>query len=438
MERELTPKQQTSESIRQAESILLLTSQNPTVDQVAGMVALSSVLKKFGKKVSAVISGDIPSNAKFLPIDGIESQLGGLRDFIVGVDLSHAEVDKVKYTIDDGKLNLFVTPFSGGFREQDVSYSYGDYHYDIVIVLGVSSFSKIDRIYHQNESLLEDIPLINIDFHRSNELYGAVNLVEPNAPGLGEILVALSESLQTGMIDSQIATTILAGIMASTDRFTSVNTTSKAMTVAAQMMASGADQKMVVKGLYSSKQPQRDQPQPQPQSQAAPQPASRQPSVQPAPLAQRPASPPVQPSQPSQPNQKQSQPKMQAEVYRNAGLELGGTIKERAVFVPAEPAEAQSIDASDIKTPNLETHSFETDGPAVTDPDESQQSIARPSVINLETAIRQAEPAIELPEPLINDESSSRPSESPQPSQAQPSQKRTNPTNNPIFANKLP
>jgi len=64
------------------------------------------------------------------------------------------------------------------------------------------------------------------------------------------MMVAMSESLQGGIIDDQIATTLLMGIVASTDRFTAAHTTSKSLTVAAQMMAAGARQQAVVKALY--------------------------------------------------------------------------------------------------------------------------------------------------------------------------------------------
>ena len=437
MDKELTPKQQTSESIRQAESILVITGQNPTVDQVASVLALSAILKKFGKKVSTVISDDIPASAKFLDTSQVEKQLGGLRDFIMHVDLSKAEVDKLKYTIENGKLNVHVTPFSGSFKQQDVSYSYGDYHYDLIIVLGVASYSRIDRVYAQNEQLLEDIPMVNIDFHRINEQYGAVNLIEPNAAGLGELLVALSESLQNGLIDTQIATTILTGIMASTDRFTASHTTSKAMTVAAQMMAMGADQKKVVAGLYGSRNKGRqDRPQ-VPQSQSQPQ-QNRQ---------ERPQ---------RQSEQPKSKPKMQAEIYEKAGLEPGGTIRDRAVFIDAEPEIHAPLEGVDIVQPEMviehvqaeqvqaptpnpveqprkeitqvvepvqpkQAHAFETDGPAVTDPDDQPQ--VAPVIIE-----------DEAPEPLINDESSNKVEKT---QTTATDSKRSNPTNNPIFANRL-
>jgi hypothetical protein len=253
MDRELTPKQQTSEAIRQAETILILTGQHPSIDQAASTIALTAILRKFGKKVTAVVSDEIPAGARFLPTELVETKLGGLRDFIIKLDLRHAEVDKLKYTIEEGKLNVHVTPFSGGFDQKDVSFGYGDYQFDLILILGVASYSRIDRVYSANLDTLQSIPMINIDFHRTNEEYGAINLIEPNAASLNEILLALAESLQTGIVDGEIATTMLTGIMASTDRFTATHTTSKALTVAAQMVSLGADHQKVVKGLYKDR-----------------------------------------------------------------------------------------------------------------------------------------------------------------------------------------
>lgn len=248
---ELTPKQQTSEAIRQAETILITTGQHPTVDQIAATLALAAILRKFGKKVSAIISDPLPGPAQFLDTAGLDKSLSGLRDFVLKLDVTKAEVDKLRYEVEGGKLNIYITPFKGGFAPSDVTFGYGDYHFDLAIVLGVASRSRIDRVYAENSSLFGAIPLVNIDFHRTNENYGAINLIEPTASSLCEILVALSESLQAGMIDSEIATVMLAGLMASTDRFTASHTTSKSLTVAAQMMAAGAKQGVVVRGLFN-------------------------------------------------------------------------------------------------------------------------------------------------------------------------------------------
>lgn len=250
MQTELTPKQQTSEAIRQAETILILTGQHPTMDQVASAVALAQILRKFGKKVTAIVSDGLSNQATMLPTSELDRGLAGLRDFVLKVDLSKTEIDKLRYAVEDGKLNIYLTPFKGGFAPSDVTFAYGDYKYDLAIVLGVPTRARIDKVYQENHSLFERLPIINFDFHRANEQYGAINLIEPTAASLSEMLVALAESLQTGLIDEPIATCLLTGIMAATDRFTASHTTPKSLTVAAQMMAAGAKQQNVVKGLY--------------------------------------------------------------------------------------------------------------------------------------------------------------------------------------------
>src|SRR6476661_2142894 len=108
MDKELTPKQQTSEAIRQAEAILITTGQNPTIDQVANSLALAAILRKIGKKVTIVISDQLPTSTRFLGTDIIDRDLSGLRDFNIQVDLANAEVDKLKYDVDDGKLNIHI------------------------------------------------------------------------------------------------------------------------------------------------------------------------------------------------------------------------------------------------------------------------------------------------------------------------------------------
>ena len=240
---DLTPKQQTSEAIRQAETIVILTGQHPSVDQVTAVMALAALLRKFEKKVTAIISDNPPASVQALNMGAIDRGLAGSRDFVLKLDVSKVEVDKLRYEVADSKLNIYLTPFKGSFAPSDVTFGYGDFHYDLAIVLGVPTRARIDRIYEQNAASFETIPVVNLDFHRSNENYGAVNLIEPNASSLCEMLVALSESLQSGSIDGEIATALLMGIVASTDRFTAAHTSPKSLTVAAQMMAAGARQR---------------------------------------------------------------------------------------------------------------------------------------------------------------------------------------------------
>lgn len=467
MDKELTPKQQTSEALRQAEAILVMTGQHPSIDQVASTIALTAILRKFGKKVTAVISDDIPAGAKFLPATNVDRAMGGLRDFVMQVSLSHAEVDKLKYTIEDGKLNIHVTPFSGGFQPRDVSYSYGDYQFDAVVILGVASYARIDKVYAQNADQLRSVPLINIDYHRSNEQYGAINLVEPAAASLAELLISLSESLQGGLIDEAIATAMLTGLYAATDRFTATQTTAKAMTVAAQMVAMGANQQQVVRSLYRSDKSDKsgDRSKSQPAAKPDRQPSRPQASkVTPVPPAQAAAKPPqaltqempvsqlVQPA--SQPTGESTEASMAATpppIARVQAPQAQMSI-QKATTVPETPSSARpdsepsgpsshnspqaglpqddsNQSTSAASSPSMPipeptpTESTETNNTAERDPDADGTGASSP----LEELLP---PSHIEPEPLINSRDE-RPTVQPQPA------KSPNPINNPIFAQRL-
>ncbi len=68
------------------------------------------------------------------------------------------------------------------------------------------------------------------------------------------MLVSLGDALKADkpLLDKQIATALLTGIVAATDRFSNTLTSSKAMTVAAQLMAAGADQQLIAAKLKES------------------------------------------------------------------------------------------------------------------------------------------------------------------------------------------
>ncbi len=247
---ELTPKQQAVELIRQAEKILLVTGREPNNDQLASVVALQLALTKLGKQAQAIISDKLPKAASVLKTDPVATDLTGARDFIVSLDLKNVEVDKLKYNIDGGKLNVVVTPHKGNFEARDASFDYGAVQFDLVLALGVPNFSRLDRLIDANPTIFDGLHVINVDYHRINDNWGSVNLIDPLASSTAEMLLGLIESLDQGLIDTDVSTALLTGIMAATNRFTGRDTTPKAMTVAAQLLAGGARQQDVVRALY--------------------------------------------------------------------------------------------------------------------------------------------------------------------------------------------
>jgi hypothetical protein len=81
---------------------------------------------------------------------------------------------------------------------------------------------------------------------------GSVDWREENASSLSEMLVSLTDALKSGdktLLDEQIATAFLTGIVAATDRFSNDHTSSRVMTMAAQLMSAGANQQLIASKL---------------------------------------------------------------------------------------------------------------------------------------------------------------------------------------------
>lgn len=255
MQTELTPKQQASELIKQAQNIIIVTGREPNNDQLSAAVATQRALNKLQKQASVVITDTLPKSSALYDTQFISKDVQGVRDFIISLDMHSVVVDKLKYNVEGEKLDISITPLNGNFSSEDVSFGQGPYKFDLVIALGVAQITKLDRIIEQNPTIFDGLHLINIDYHRINEQFGSVNYIDENASSTCEMLVSLFESLEQGMIDEPIATALYTGITSATHNFTTPSTTAKSMTVAAQMLAAGAKQQEVVKvmGAKSTK-----------------------------------------------------------------------------------------------------------------------------------------------------------------------------------------
>lgn len=255
---ELTPKQQTIELIRGSEKILLLTHINPDGDALGSILALFLVLKKLGKVVTAVSPDSIPSYFSFLPsLKDLSPTFSGTKDFIIAVDTSRTKVDKLgyKHLPEENKLNIVITPQAGSFSSDDVSFSYGRFKFDLVVVLDSPDLERLGPFYDQHTDLFYETPVVNIDHHAGNDYFGKVNWVDLTATSTSEILVALIESLarEKPLLDIEVATALLTGIIVDTGSFQNANTTPKSFTVAAQLVAAGGRQQEIIRYVFKTK-----------------------------------------------------------------------------------------------------------------------------------------------------------------------------------------
>lgn len=255
---ELTPKQQTTQTIAAAQKILVLTHVNPDGDALGSLIALFLVLKKLGKEVTAVAPETIPGTFSFLPnAQDLTKSFSGTKDFIITLNTSQVRVDRLgyKHVPEENKLNIVITPIGGTFKNEDVSFSYGSFKFDLVIVLDSPDLDRLGPTYDAQTSLFYETPVINIDHHSGNDFFGKINWVDLTATSTAEILVSLMESLarETPLIDENIATALLTGIITDTGSFQNANTTPKSLTVAAQLVAAGGRQQEIIRHVFKTK-----------------------------------------------------------------------------------------------------------------------------------------------------------------------------------------
>ncbi len=189
------------QAILDARSVLVVSHVRPDGDSVGSALALRRVLRKSGRKAAVLAEDPIPGRFSFLP--GAEAwktvRAGRRRRAGLVVALDSADLDRL------GKAGC----------------------------------------------LLPRAPLVNIDHHASNALFGDVNWVEPEMSSVAEMLADLFEEFKLE-VDRGAAECLCAGIVTDTGRFSHSNATPSAMrTVAGLVERFGVDLSRLNRMLYS-------------------------------------------------------------------------------------------------------------------------------------------------------------------------------------------
>ena len=245
-------KNQLVEKIKAATNILVTVSNSPSVDQLTACLGMTLWLNKLGKHATAVFSGDIPNAVEFLqPEATIEKTTDSLRDFIIALDKSKA--DKLRYKVEDRVVKIFITPYRTNLSSADLEFSQGDFNVDAIVAIGVTNQVDLDNAIVSHGRILHDAVVTTINTTGENGI-GSVNWRDPSASSLSELVYELCNALDESQIDPQISTAILTGIVAETSRFSNKKTTPHTMSIAAALMAAGANQQLVSTKLDEASQ----------------------------------------------------------------------------------------------------------------------------------------------------------------------------------------
>lgn len=188
--------------LQSAQKIIIISHRGPDGDTVGANLALRRALKEqWGKEVISACIDSIPECNDFLP-----------------------EVD------------AYVRDFDQYWADALVA-----------VDAGASYMLKFNETKPQLFSGTP--PMINIDHHASNDFYGKINIVDPNAAAACQVLYHFLNYCGF-KIDRGIATSLLHGLYFDTGSFMHSNTTPEVLEIASALMWKGADFKSIVRKQF--------------------------------------------------------------------------------------------------------------------------------------------------------------------------------------------
>ena len=220
---------------------------NPSLDDMAAGLGMYLSLKLMGKNASIACPTDpIVALSSLVGIDKVTKSLstggGEGGDLTVTFPYQEGEIEKVSYTLDNGKLNIVVKAGEKGlsFTQQDVQFirSGSGKAPSLVFFVGVARMADV-------ASVVQPVPgqtaVVNIDNKPENEKYGDVAVVDGKWSSVSEQIADFVTLLEPQIeLDADTAQNLLTGIDFATQDFTSPRTSYLAFEVAGILMKKGA------------------------------------------------------------------------------------------------------------------------------------------------------------------------------------------------------
>lgn len=251
---EISLHKQIFDQYARAKKVLIVLPQSPDPDALASALALRIFLKKIGKQGLVLCSNEIPNKLKFLPgSKEVLKEINNPRDLVVVVDISKKTLSEVSYEKEGEKVNIHLKTDAQGFVPEDISFLESGSSFDLLVFIGLSNLDDLGKVLEKNAEWIYEVPRINIDNKPSNEFFGTINLVDITAASVTEVLYEHFESYEKKLIDEDLATCLLAGIIARTHSFQDPLTTPKAFLKASQLVALGARQQEIIIHLFKTK-----------------------------------------------------------------------------------------------------------------------------------------------------------------------------------------
>ncbi len=193
-------------SIKKYNNFLITIHTSPEGDALGSQLAFYNLIKKLGKSATIINEDALPYGYDFLPGNKLIKR--------------------------PGKASKYV--------------NFADF--DCFVVLDCADLKRTGSVYKLNTG---NNPVLNIDHHVSNRIFGDVNWVEPGASSCSEMIYKLYKRLRLP-IDKETALLLYTGIMTDTGSFRYSNTSSFTHKAVAELLESGLDVAQVYRNTYEN------------------------------------------------------------------------------------------------------------------------------------------------------------------------------------------
>lgn len=249
----MTAHQQAAQQIDKSDNVLLAISRNAKIDSTVSALAAKKFLESVGKKATLLCEEPAwPKKVSFLGEPKFAPTIGK-KPLVISVDTSRLGPGALSYEAKDGQLEIFVESDEGTFAPQDVRVREASGAHDLIMTFGVTDLRHVGKAFLENPAVFYDTPIINVDSSSDNEGYGSVQLVDITNTSTSELTFSLLESYQREMVDPDIATHLLTGIIAQTNCFRVASITPKTLKAAADLVKLDADREKIVSNLYRTR-----------------------------------------------------------------------------------------------------------------------------------------------------------------------------------------
>lgn len=241
--------------LERSERPLIVLTQNPNADDFASAFGVSTLLTKLQKPVEIVSAGGrAPKSVAFLNVNiPINEDLKHIRKMTIKLNAKNASVDELSYAMQGDELHIHILPKNGHWNHEDVKVVTDAFRYDLIIAIGGQDMESFGDIFTKYKEFFFKTPVINIDHNQANEHYGQANIVDMSAVSCSEVCYNLFCQIDDSLIDADVATYLLTGMIFKTKSFRSESVTPGTLKTAGELITKGARRDEIVQNLYKTR-----------------------------------------------------------------------------------------------------------------------------------------------------------------------------------------